>query len=80
MPDVTFKVGVEKGVTLAETPFLSIKEIPRVGERIHTNYFSDTFLIFKENHSFEVVGITHFYNDDLSEIDYTEIEIIVINN
>ena len=79
MADVKFKIMTEKGVSIGQTPFLSIKEIPRVGERISTRYFRD-FLLSNKNGLFEVVGITHFYNDDLSEIDYTEIEITTINN
>lgn len=51
-------------------------EIPKIGE------FLKSYLLDKEygynNRKFKITNITRRYNDDMSELDYVEIELLVV--
>lgn len=48
--------------------------IPRIGDIIESELFRNKFE-YIDGKAFEVEGIRHIYNDDLSEIDYIQIEL-----
>ncbi len=48
--------------------------IPRVGDIIESEIFRNKF-DYIDGKAFEVEGIRYIYNDDLSEIDYFQIEL-----
>ena len=55
--------------------FIKMKKLPKKGEHISTIYFQQKFEELKHNKVFTVVRILHHFVDDMSEIDYTEIEL-----
>lgn len=50
-------------------------ELPKVGEHISTIYFQSKYPKLEHNKVFQVARIVHHYVDDMSGIDYTEIEL-----
>jgi len=73
MKDVKFIVyGIEKTF---DSRLIKMEELPKKGEHISTIYFQQKFEELKHNKVFTVVRILHHFVDDMSEIDYTEIEL-----
>lgn len=53
---------------------IKMTELPKVGEHISTIYFKK-YEKLEHNKVFQVARIIHHYLDDMSGIDYTEIEL-----
>jgi len=52
-----------------------MKKLPKKGEHISTVYFQKKLEELKDIKVFKVIRILHYYVDDMSRIDYTEIEL-----
>lgn len=56
-----------------DSDIIKMDELPKVGEHISTIYFQSKYLKLEHNKVFKVGRIVHYYVDDMSRIDYTEI-------
>ena len=71
-----FGIGVMK-----EIDNIKMRDIPKVGELISSPIFAirfgrlDSCLLKSSRPMLRVNSVTHFYNDDMSAIDYIEIEL-----
>ena len=73
MKDVKFIVyGIEKTF---DSRLIKMEELPKKGEHISTVYFQKKLEELKDIKVFKVIRILHYYVDDMSRIDYTEIEL-----
>jgi len=55
--------------------FIKMKKLPKKGEHISTVYFQKKLEELKDIKVFKVIRILHYYVNDMSRIDYTEIEL-----
>jgi hypothetical protein len=57
-----------------DSEIIKMSELPKVGEHISTIYFKK-YEKLEHNKVFQVARIVHHYVDDMSSIDYTEVEL-----
>jgi len=70
MKDVKFVV--DYGILNYRTDYIEMEYLPKLGEYINTVYFHK-FKGLENKTLFKVINILHYYNHDMSKIDYTEI-------
>ncbi len=58
--------------------FVKMRELPSTGEFINTQYFQKRYREFEDVTSFCVSRIIHFYDDKMSDSDYTEIVLVPV--
>ena len=58
-----------------DSEIIKMDELPKVGEHISTIYFKSRYQKLEHNKVFKVARVVHHYVDDMSGIDYTEIEL-----
>lgn len=58
-----------------DSEIIQMEELPKVGEYISTIYFQNRHSEFEYTKVFRVSRIVHHYLDDMSSVDYSEIEL-----
>ena len=77
---MTIRLTVCVGSKTFDSQFIEVANLPKVGEYISTTYFQQKFEELKKQNFFKVTRILHHYVNDMSRIDYTEIELIVFSS